>query len=39
MTQHSDGVKSVYDSFVPPTTYTFQYILHLYDGMNSQFDK
>lgn len=37
MTQHSDSVNSVYDSF--PTTYTFLYILHLYDEMNSQFDK
>lgn len=39
MTQHSDGMTSVYDSFFFPTTYTFHYILHLYDEMNSQFDK
>lgn len=37
MTQHSNSMNSVYDSF--PTTYTFHNILHLYDEMSSQFDE
>lgn len=38
MTQHSDGVKSVYDRFALQHT-LLRDILHLYNGMNSQFDK
>lgn len=37
MTQHSNSMNSVYDSF--STTYTFHNRLHLYDEMSSQFDE